>query len=229
MPKPAAWPLRGGLAALCLMGGFLGFYALRGRRWRPFLNMAHLQAGEAVDLPGLAWRLGHPAGVGFAGPGAAGLLRAILVELLVAGPDKAKVVIGYAELNRLLGDQTQDIPWREFLPQLLVCELLEDAIEDLERRMAPIAPQDDVSGQPEGGGRIYWFAAASPDSDVIEQLLQKADNRRIAALLIGAWPHGRTYTVGDDPLLGTFSATPALPSMTAAQAVSHLRAHASGS
>ncbi|SEG94098.1 hypothetical protein SAMN04489712_1439 [Thermomonospora echinospora] len=198
-------------------------------------HQAGARPSEAADPAALAWRLGHPAGAGITGTGAAGFLRAVLVELLDTGSDRFKVVIGRAELNRLFGDHVDDVPWRSFFPRLQVCELLEDAIEHLETEIwmteAEITNSDLLRGDPRKNSRTYWFATPGADSDVVLQALQSADSYNLAGLMVGLWPHGRTYTLGDeDPLLGTaFAPTQAVPLMTTTEAVSRLHAAVRGS
>lgn len=192
-------------------------------------HQAGATASKTADLPALAWRLGHPTGAGITGRGAADFLRAVFVELLITGPARTRVVIGRAELNGLFGDHVDAVPWQAFFPRLQVHELLEDAIEQLEMDIwmaeAESANLDLLRGNTRKSTRTYWFTTPGADSDVVLQTLQQAHGHNLAGLMLGPWPHDRTYTLGEeDPPLGAVLPPPhAVPSRTIADAVARLR------
>ncbi|OLT31854.1 hypothetical protein BJF79_08655 [Actinomadura sp. CNU-125] len=80
----------------------------------------------------LARTFGHPQGAGFTGPGANGLLRAILTEALTSKVGVSWVIATRRDLHRLGADVFDDQTLDRFSSRLQVTDTLEDTIERLE-------------------------------------------------------------------------------------------------
>jgi hypothetical protein len=154
--------------------------------------------------------LSSTTGVGVAGPGAEGFMRAAFVELLTRAD--RKVVLSRAELNRLFEGSFSTDLLDALSPRLHVCDLLEEAIAYLELRML------------QETGRTYWITTPDAAEEVVLPLLSRASGHRLRVLLFGEWRHGPTTVIEAD---GTVPGHPGpVPTLTSAEAVERLHLYA---
>jgi len=182
----------------------------------------------------LGWELGHPLGAGITGPGAHDFLRAVLVELLTADSARIQVIITRKELELLFEGAFDAALQQAFSPNLHVFDLLEDAITHLQLEItladAERANPDITCGVPRTDVFTYWFATPGADADVVHPVMQRAEEHRIAGLMLGPWPHGRICVLETADRIArvrTASGTyRAVETAAPAEAVATLRSHA---
>ncbi|MFI0480408.1 hypothetical protein [Actinomadura sp. 9N215] len=145
----------------------------------------------------LAHVLGHPQGADFIGPGADGLLRAILTEALTSKIGVSWIVATRYDVNALWADALDDTLLTKLSSRLHVTETLEDAIERLEFKADTIAALS-IDHRPLTNPSVLWLASPGPDADVVHQTLQQWPGDNLIALIAGSWPHGPTHFINHD-------------------------------
>ncbi|RAY15017.1 hypothetical protein DPM19_09710 [Actinomadura craniellae] len=151
----------------------------------------------AAILPGhtrrsthrLADDYGHPHGAGAIGPGADGLLRAVLVEALTTAPGPVEVLITHHDLEHLFGEMTDRVPLERFHNSLRVTDTLENAVEHVEER---------ANGTERQKTPILWMATPGADADVVHQTLESCPAALLTALFKGPWPYGPTHVIEEN-------------------------------
>ncbi|MFE9107023.1 hypothetical protein [Actinomadura geliboluensis] len=157
--------------------------------------------------PGLLARaLGHPDGVGFIGPGADALLRAVFTEALTIDNEVAQVITTKTDLDRLFAGAFDQSLINAHSPRLCIVDGLEDAIEHLEAEAemakmisATCVPTTDTPA-------IIWFAAPGPHADIVHTALRHWADASLLAFISGPWPYGPTHLIeetGPRPLPST--------------------------
>ncbi|MFD0691186.1 hypothetical protein [Actinomadura fibrosa] len=158
-----------------------------------------------ADATATASELAHPSGLGVVGPGADGFMRAVLVDLLTRDGPHAKIVLTRGELHRLFGDALTGPLRTAFDARLHVCDLLEEAIEQLELEMLVAdAERANPDLSPTGGQSrpvTYWLSTPGEDDDVVVPVIRRGPAHGLVGLVFGTWPHGRTCTVDDSGVL----------------------------
>lgn len=146
-----------------------------------------------VERPrSLARVFSHPEGAGVIGPGAQHLLRAMLVDALVDGPEQINVIIAQPDLEQLLGD-TSLVPPELLASTLHMSETLEDTIEHLENTHRRTGADDSSERPP-----ILWLASPGPDADVVHQTTKNLAASNLIAFVHGPWPYGPTHLIDMD-------------------------------
>ncbi|GAA2127244.1 hypothetical protein [Actinomadura napierensis] len=136
----------------------------------------------------LARAFAHPEGAGVMGPDARNLLRTVLVDALVDGPERLDVVIARPDLKQLLGNAS--LPSERLTPALHMPATLEDTIEHLESRLSPTSLTEARPHRP-----TLWLATPGPDADVVHQTLTHLPTANLIALFQGPWPYGPTHFI----------------------------------
>jgi hypothetical protein len=147
---------------------------------------------KPASEPILARPFSHPQGAGVIGPGALRLLRTMLVDGLTGSADRCEVVIARADLERLLGAASSQLP-SHFAPVLHVPDTLEDAIEHLECRVPRI-----IAAVPKKQVPVLWLATPGADADVVQQTLESQSSTDLITLFNGPWPYGPTHFIDTD-------------------------------
>ncbi|WUH97734.1 hypothetical protein OHR68_30045 [Spirillospora sp. NBC_00431] len=168
----------------------------------------------------LARVFGHAQGAGFIGPGADGLLRAILTEALTSKIGVSWIIATRHDLNALWANTLDGTLLTKYSARLHVTEALEDAIEHLEFEANAIAALS-IDHRPLTNSSVLWLTSPGPDTDVVHQTLQHWPGNNLIALIAGAWPYGPTHLIDHDGP----RALPRQPIklLTAQQAASELR------
>ncbi|WUH99689.1 hypothetical protein OHR68_40435 [Spirillospora sp. NBC_00431] len=142
----------------------------------------------------LARVFGHPQGAGFTGPGADGLLRAILTEALTSKIGVSWIIATRHDLNALWASTLDDTLLTKYSARLHVAETREDAVEHLKLKADAIAALG-IDRRPPTSPSVLWLTSPGPETDVIHQTLQHWPGNNLIALIAGAWPHGPTHLI----------------------------------
>ncbi|MEV4676612.1 hypothetical protein ACGFJT_44180 [Actinomadura geliboluensis] len=151
------------------------------------------QTSTPPDL--LARSLGHPDGVGFIGPGADALLRAVFVEALTIDNEVDQVIATKTDLDRLFTGVFDQSLINAHSPRLRIVDSLEDAVQHLEAE-AEVAKMISATSDPTKEiPAIVWFTAPGPDADVVHATLRHWADPSLLALISGPWPYGPTQLI----------------------------------
>lgn len=145
---------------------------------------------RATEPQALAKAFTHPEGAGVIGPGAEHLLRTVLVDALVDGPERLNVVITLPDLEQLLGN-VLSLSSELFASAVHVTETLEEAIEHLESK----DPQTSDGAGATLHSPTLWLASPGQDADVVHQTLRNLPTASFITLFQGPWPYGPTHFV----------------------------------
>ena len=161
-----------------------------------------------IDLSGL--------NVGLTGPGATGVARAILTELLAKSRRyRVEVVIIEADAPTLFAETGVDLnELARAIPGLVVVASRPAAITHLEAEFIHRARLMEAAGEPDVPAlrttdpgeplpAVILIAAVSQPSDALQSILQLGRPYCVGGLLLGPWPTGTTAEVSAD---GTVSA-----------------------
>ncbi|MFI0350946.1 hypothetical protein [Actinomadura sp. 9N407] len=152
--------------------------------------VAILQGHSPQNTRRLADDYSHPYGAGVIGPGADGLLRAVLVEALTVAPGSVEVLTTGHDLEHLFGEMVGRVPYERLRGILHVAGTVEETVEHVEDRVLGVELRFDLGRKP-----MLWTATPGADADVVHRTLNSCPAGLLTGLFSGPWPYGPTHLI----------------------------------
>lgn len=188
---------------------------------RPVLEPAEIAAGSAVAY---AISLAALRGTGLVGPGAEGVARAILVELLTGIDFPAEVVMPHGLARRLLGDAVTAKH-----PALVVLDSVRDVVTHVEVEIVRRTGEREGLGGHKDLPWLFVMAAPGEAAEALDRAITAGAESLVLGVMVDRWPYGITCAVDTDGTITHLEGKDAppwvghrIPTLTLNQAMSTL-------